>query len=80
MLKISKETKLQPEQVLDKATAYFGPEGENLQTKERDACCVTFAGGGGYITVSVSDEEGSRSVDVETREFEYQARQFLQKI
>ncbi len=80
MLKISKETKLQPEQILDKAVAFFGPEGEQLEEKDRDACCVTFEGGGGYVRVSVAEEGALQTVDVETREFEYQARQFLKRL
>jgi len=80
MLRISKETKLQPEQILDKAVAFFGPDGEQLEEQDRDACCVTFEGGGGYVRVSVAEEGDSQTVDVETREFEYQARQFLNRL
>ena len=80
MLKISKDTTLQPEQILDKAVAFFGPDGEQLQEKDRDACCVSFEGGGGYVRVSVAEEGDAQTVDVETREFEYQARQFLNRL
>lgn len=80
MLRISKETKLQPEQVLDRAVAFFGPDGEQLEEKGRDACCITFEGGGGYVMVSVAEEGDKPTVDVETREFEFQAKQFLEKV
>ena len=32
---------------------------------------------GDYVTVTVSEKTNQREVDVETREFEYQAKQFL---
>jgi len=36
-----------------------------------------FFGGGGYVTVEVSEENDERAVEVESREVEHQARRFL---
>jgi len=80
MLRIAKQTRLKAEDIVRKASAYFGEGGENLTEKERNPCCVSFEGGGGYVAVSVSDEDKHRVVDVETREFEYQAKRFLELI
>jgi hypothetical protein len=81
MLRISKESRLAPDEILARASRYFGKGGEGLDETERGSCCISFAGGGGYVTVMVS-EEGNlhREVDVESREFEYQARQFLSMV
>jgi hypothetical protein len=80
MIRIEKTTRLQPTQIIDKAAAYFGDAGEGLQEKERGMCCVSFEGGGGYVAVTVADEDKHRVVDVESREFEYQVKKFLNTI
>jgi hypothetical protein len=80
MIRIAKQTKLEPNDIIERASKFFGDDGEKLQEKERNTCCITFEGAGGYVTVSVADEDKFRTVDVETREFEYQVKQFLEKI
>ncbi len=77
MIRISKQTRITPEEIIAKASDYFGAKGEGLAEKDRNRCCITFEGAGGYVTVSVVEENERRIVDVETREFEYQAKQFL---
>jgi hypothetical protein len=80
MLRISKESRLSPDEILFRASSYFGKGGEGLEETERGSCCISFAGAGGYVTVTVSEEDNHREVDVESREFEYQARQFLSSV
>ena len=80
MLKIAKHTKLTPEEIIVLAARFFGQEGEGLEETERNPCCISFEGGGGHVFVSINDEDAQRVVDVETREFEYQAKQFLKKL
>jgi len=77
MILISKKSRLNPDEIIAKAGRYFGKGGEGLDETERGACCISFSGAGGFVTVSVSDEISQREVDVEAREFEYQAKQFL---
>ena len=80
MIRIAKQTKLKPKDVIERASNFFGEGGEQLKVKERNSCCISFEGAGGYVAVSVVDEDKRRMVDVETREFEYQAKRFLEKI
>ena len=77
MLRISKQTKLVPDAIIAKASNYFGKGGEGLEETERGSCCISFAGAGGFLTVMICEKDGQREVDVETREFEYQAKHFL---
>jgi len=77
MLKIAKQTGLAAEEIIDRASTFFGKDGEGLEETNRNPCCISFDGAGGYVSVSIEDEEKHRVVDVETREFEYQAKQFL---
>ena len=79
MLKLNITTKLKPEEVVKKAVAYFG--GYGLKVVSQNETCVTFEGGGGMvdITTSCSDDKKT-SVDIETREWEIQVKEFGQKI
>jgi hypothetical protein len=78
MIRIAKQTGLKPEDIIVKAAKFFGSEGEQLEEMERNPCCISFEGGGGYVSISIAEEGEMRTVDVETREFEYQAQRFLQ--
>ena len=81
MIKIEKETKKQRQDVLNTAKSYFGPEGEGLENTSEEECCVTFEGGGGHVSVRYIDTDSGKSkVEVESREFEYQAKEFLKKL
>jgi len=70
------ETSLTTTEVLDRAEEYFGEGGLGMALTSRDDCCVSFAGGGGHVTVTVT--EGKKTgVDLETREWDYQVKKFI---
>jgi hypothetical protein len=80
MIRVAKQTRLPAEEIIERAAKYFGKGGQELTETQRNLCCISFEGIGGYVAVSVTDEDKHRTVDVESREFEYQAREFLVKI
>ena len=80
MIRMSKTLRLKPEVILEKASRYFGKGGEGLDETERGPCCISFSGAGGYVTVTVSERDNQREVEVETREFEYQVKRFLESV
>jgi hypothetical protein len=80
MIRVSKKTKLRPNEVVKRASIFFGKGGEELKETERGACCISFEGAGGYVAVSIVDEEKHRVVDVEAREFEYPAKRFVETL
>ncbi len=80
MLKISKQTRLKPEQILKQATNYFGKGSLGLEEKERNPCCIYFEGAGGYISINILEEDKQRAIEVESREWDYQAKRFLEKM
>ncbi|MCU0561119.1 MAG: hypothetical protein MUD16_13125 [Desulfobacterales bacterium] len=80
MIRISRKSKLSTEEILAKASRYFGTGGEGLDQTQSGPCCISFSGGGGYVTVAVAESEGRREVEVEGREFEYQAKHFLESL
>lgn len=80
MIRVAKQTALSPEEIITRASNYFGKGGQELTETQRNLCCISFEGVGGYVAVSVVDEGKRRMVDIESREFEYQAKQFLTKL
>ena len=80
MISISKETSHSVDEVMRRASDFFGSKGLGLEGKARNACCINFEGGGGYVSVTVVEGEGKRDVDIEAREWEYQAKRFLETI
>jgi hypothetical protein len=80
MIRLAKQTRLKPEEIIVRAVEFFGEKGEQLDERDRTPCGVYFEGGGGYVAISIVEESKKRSVDVETREFEYQAKDFLKTL
>lgn len=70
------ETELSTSEVLNTAERYFGEGGLGLQLTSRDDCCLSLSGGGGHVTVTVTELERT-AVDVETREWDYHVKKFI---
>ena len=82
MIRMGKESKLSPTEIVEKAVGFFGPSGAGLNVVDQGDRCARFEGAGGYVfvgTADIDDREGS-SITVEGREWEYQIRQFMGEI
>jgi hypothetical protein len=77
---LSFETQKNQKEILDKAVKYFAEE-VGLEVTERSDCCVHFQDKNqlGYIKVTLSQKDETFEVDVESREFDNQAKQFVSK-
>lgn len=82
MARYSVKTKLSPEDAIKKAKAYFSEGGLGLEMSEQNPCCVYFTGGGGHVLVTAGAVEGKKetTVTLETREWDYQVKQFMREI
>ncbi|OGO04093.1 MAG: hypothetical protein A2Y60_04745 [Chloroflexi bacterium RBG_13_54_9] len=82
MLRIATKTRLNPEEAIKLAVDFFGPGpgGYGLQIKEQDAACVYFEGAGGGVEVSACTDEEGTSLEVVSREWDGQVREFMTKI
>jgi hypothetical protein len=48
---------------------------------ERNECCLSFEGSGGHVTVSAARCKPDRTeVDLETREWDYQVKRFMEEL
>jgi hypothetical protein len=80
MIHLEGKSRLGPEEVLDRAKKFFGKGGQGLELTEENASCLTFTGGGGYVTATVCLEGEQTKVDLVSQEWEYQVKEFLSKI
>lgn len=69
-----------PTVVAERAIKYFGRHGLGLEQTDAGPECVTFAGGGGHVAVTSRPKNGKTEVELETREWDFQARDFLAQL
>jgi len=80
MIRMSSKTKLKPEEVVRRAVSFFGPGGYGLEVKNKSTDCIYFEGGGGNVGVIASAEGKGASVELVSREWDYQVKEFLSDI
>ena len=73
------KTSLTPEEVIERAVVYFGPGGAGLDVTSQNAQGVVLQGGGGYVAIQ-AQAGADTTVDIETREWDYPAQQFMARI
>jgi hypothetical protein len=82
VIRMGKESKLPPVEIIEKAVAFFGPSNTGMDVVEQADCCARFQGAGGYVFVQAVDIDGQdgSKVSVEGREWERQIKQFMGQI
>jgi hypothetical protein len=81
MLRIGTRTKLSPEATIERAIAFFGPDGGlGLKVNDRTADSVCFTDVNGGVDVYACAEEDGTSVDLVSREWDGQVKEFIGKI
>lgn len=79
MLKLEVKTRLPEEQVKQRVKAFF-KDGNGLDITAETSDCVTFEGGGGYVTATLYREANETRVELETREWEEQVKRFAREV
>jgi hypothetical protein len=80
MLRLECRSKLSPEEVIEELKRFFAEGGLGLSLKEATPGCVTFEGGGGYITASLCQEGRETRLDMVTQEWDYHVKQFVSRL
>jgi hypothetical protein len=80
MIRIEAKSKLTPKQAVDRAIKFFGPTGYGLKIRESSDDGAAFEGGGGGIVVNVRPDGKGSTIEIESHEWDYQAKQFLGEI
>ena len=85
MIHLGKTTEDSPAQVIEKASRFFGPDGVGLKVALREDEAIYLVGTGGHVQVTACKAEDvtdgkETSVDIQSREWEKQAQDFLAEI
>ena len=73
-------TTLSPQAAISYAKDYFGPQGLGLEAIDEQETSVTLTGGGGHVSVIACGDEKKTILELETREWDYPVRQFMQEV
>ncbi len=76
MLNLEVQTGLSQEEVTDRIRKFFGKGGLGLSITEDSPPCLTFEGGGGYVSASICAEGPKTKVRLVTQEWEHQIKEF----
>ena len=81
MARYGKETRLEVEEVLQRAEKFFGTGGLGMKLTERNECCLSFEASGGHVTISAARCKPDRTeVNLETREWDYHVKTFMRQL
>ena len=76
MLNLEVRTKLSQEEVIQQSKKFFGKGGLGLEIAEETPQCLTFEGGGGYVTATLCSEGDKTRINLVTQEWDYQVKKF----
>ena len=79
MLRLNARTRLSPEEAIKKAIDFFHGE-QGMEVKEQSPTGAYFEGSGGGVDVTACAQEKGASVELVSREWDYQVREFARKI
>jgi hypothetical protein len=77
MTNLEVRTKLGQEEVVERLKKYFGKGGLGLEICQETPQCLSFEGGGGYVTTTIRPEEGKTVINLVTQEWDYQVKEFV---
>jgi len=83
MVRFGAETRMAPQKVIDLAAEHFQGEGAGLKVTSKTANSLCLEGPDGFVTITAckSDTGGKKThVELETREYDGQATEFLKSL
>ena len=76
MINLEAKTKLSKKEVVKRLTKFFGKGGLGLELCEDTPQCLSFEGGGGYVTANIGTEAGKTRVTLVSQEWDHQVKEF----
>ena len=76
MINLEAKTKLSKKEVGERLTKFFGKGGLGLELCEDTPQCLSFEGGGGYVTANISTDAGKTRVTLVSQEWDHQVKEF----
>jgi hypothetical protein len=75
MLRLETKTRLTQEEAMKRILKYF--RGYKMKIVSQAAGCVTFEGGGGGVNVETTTKDGVTTIDLVSREWDQQVKDFV---
>ena len=76
MLNMEVKSKLPHEKIVKKLKGFFGEGGLGLSLQDESSQCLSFHGGGGYVTATLCQEGKETRIDFVSQEWEVQVKNF----
>ena len=76
MLNMEVKSTLPPEKIIKKLKGYFGQGGLGLNLEDESSQCLSFHGGGGYVTATLCPDGKETRIDFISQEWEVQVKNF----
>ena len=76
MINLEVKTKLSEKELGERLKKFFGKGGLGLKVCDDTPQCLSFEGGGGYVTANISTDEGKTRVTLVSQEWEHQVKEF----
>jgi len=76
MINLEVTTKLGQVEAMERLKRFFGKGGLGLDLSEEAPQCLSFEGGGGYVTPTLCPEEGKTRIDLVSQEWDDQVKKF----
>ena len=76
---LERKTKISLKEVLEKAKKTFVDK-YGMTLEEESSCCLKFIGGGGFVYITVQEEEKQTKVEIKSREWAEISKQFIKKL
>jgi hypothetical protein len=80
MTNLEIKTRLSGEDAAKRIKRFFGHEGQGLALTEDTPECLSFQGGGGYVTAHVRTEGGETTINLLTQEWDFQVKDFASRL
>jgi hypothetical protein len=80
MTRYSTISKKSVQKVVEAVDQYFGANGLGLKNNSQDNCCLSYTGGGGYVSITIKDNNGKIEVELDVIEWDAHIPGFLRKI
>jgi len=77
-----KESRVSADKVMEKALKFFSSKPLNLKLRDQNenCTCASFEGGDSFITITVNNTVKGSDVTLETREWDYWVKKFIESI
>ena len=80
-MRFGTETQLEPAEVVKRARAFFGPDGDlGLPELPAGVDSITFGTETGHVTIQVTPHDGHSDVTVLSREYDSWAERFVREL